>query len=136
MDSLNPSNDCNKYFSDEHGEHEIGNEAAYLLWISEGGQGYIPLAEHKLNLVAGRESSCTEHGFKDADQCTYCSKYFEHNEAHTLIGDATAYANWKTNPNGGQLPLAEHEVDLVPGTPSTCTVQGFADAFKCKECKA
>ena len=89
-------------------------------------------ADHSVNKINGNDATLTEDGFKDAYQCETCGLYYADEECSVLIGDETAYNNWKLH--GGKISAFGHDTTLVTGQDPTCTEDGYEDAYYCDDC--
>lgn len=90
-------------------------------------------ADHIVNKVDGTVT-CTTDGYLDAYLCEKCGLYYEDEACTTLIGDATAYAAWQLDDDGGKAS-AGHLLSKVNGVAATCTTDGYKDAWKCSRCE-
>ncbi len=95
---------CEIYFSDPAGEHEIGDETAYNAWKLN--EGKIQ-ARHVVSKVSGVDPTKERSGYKEAWKCSECGQYFEDEACTILIGDETAYNAWKSA--RGYLPQLPSE---------------------------
>ena len=114
----------------------------------------IPLAEHTIVTVTGKEATCTETGLTDGKECSVCGEVtVEQTEipmkAHTEVTvQGTAATCTATGLTDGkkcsvcgevtleqtEIPMKAHTEEIVPGTPATCTETGWADGKKCSVC--
>ncbi len=100
--------ECGKYFEDENGAVEIGDEAALTVWKVEGGNGYIaPTGIHHFVLVSGLVPTEENDGYKDAYKCSECGKYFKDENGTVEIGDEASYTEWIHGE--GKLPALTKE---------------------------
>lgn len=90
-------------------------------------------ADHVVNKVDGTVT-CTTDGYLDAYLCETCGLYYEDEACTILIGDATAYAAWQLDDDGGKAS-AGHLLSKVNGAAATCTTDGYKDAWKCSRCE-
>jgi len=105
------------------------NDAVYLLYhVLFGGSEYplFGICTHSaLTATAAKAPTCTEEGNIAYWFCGSCGKYFSDAEAKTEI----AYADTR-------LELADHTVEKVEKTESTCTETGTIEHWKCTACGA
>lgn len=88
---------CLAYFEDIQGNSPIAN---IITWLSQGGNGYLAPLGHKMTKISGQEATKEANGFKEAYKCANCNLYYEDEAGTRLIGNETAYTEWKTNGYG------------------------------------
>lgn len=105
---------CEKYFSDEHAQHEISEEEIIL-----------PVSgEHDLTFHAGVDSTCSVNGHIEYYQCEVCEKYFSDEDGQHELSEEELI-----------LPLSDdHDLEFHEKVESTCTLNGNIEYYQCKDC--
>lgn len=122
---------CGAYFEDELLQIEIED---FDTWKAKDGDGFIEPLGHDLQIVNGKEATCSEDGWKSHYKCTRCGKHYEDNEAKTLIGDDSDANNWGFS-GDGKLSKLGHNLVKVDGLKPTAKKDGYKDAYKCSRCE-
>ena len=104
---------CGALFEDEEGTVPIDAEDLEL-----------PLAEHQMELVPGRESSCIVAGNTAYYKCKVCNNLFDDEEGTT-----------PTTENAHVRDLAAHDLTMIEANEATCTEKGNIAYYKCSVCE-
>ena len=104
--------ECEKYFSDAEGTHEIAEGS----WI-------IPKHVHTLAPTPAKDPTCTEPGSSAYWTCSACGLFFSDAEGKTAVTEGS----WI-------LPPAGHTEVIDPAVPATCAVEGKTEGSHCAVC--
>ena len=102
---------CDKYFSDENGEHEIAADS----WV-------IAAHAHTMTHHDAVAESCETNGNKEYWTCSECNQYFL-DEAGTQVSSAE-----------GIVIAAHHTLTHHNKQPETCTSNGMIEYWSCSVC--
>ena len=118
---------------------------------------------HKLEAVTGTPATCTTDGVEAHYKCSACGELFWDEEAKSpvekqedlVIGKTDHdWGDWvvtemacemggsrtrtcKNNPEHTEtelIPAADHKLEVVTGTPATCTENGVKEHYQCTRC--
>ena len=130
---------CGVYFEDKACTLEIGEEAAWTEWKTNG-DGKIDALVHNIVDKSGKEPECEIAGYKASYQCSRCNLYFSDKENQTLIGDGSedAWKAWTAVGGEGYLKPKDHtdgDVIIKNNVAPKCEEDGgYDEVTKCADC--
>ena len=103
---------CNKFFSDEAGEHEIAENS----WV-------IPAKGHTTVKTAAVAATCETAGNSEYWSCMVCGKYFSDAEGNNEIAE-----------NSWVIPAKGHTLTKTEAVAATCETAGNSEYWTCTVC--
>ena len=92
---------------------EAGAEVRYCS-CGEKQEKDVPALGHTIEVIPGKESTCSEEGYTESKKCIMCGEWIVKSEP---------------------TPLKSHTTETIPAVDPTCTENGWTEGTKCSVCK-